>query len=344
MGWMAGSRMETAFGLRGDGLAVQTFGPRDDNCSVLKYANGDWDDCELTVRCRQTDGPTVSSGMQLLFRMGDDPGEGANVPGIGPGYMLSWAPTPTGYGSPDISLSTIEGFYEFSPGYYWFASGATLWSGRMEPDGQVFTVNNWIRVRVRAIGDVIAIMVDPDSNDPATDVESDFVLVGEVTDSSFSGGRIALNDHYAHSEWDYVYLDPMCDLCSPNGCDYTCLNWDGVTVTPEVAYAGEGATLSLSYEISGTPGHIIYVGFGGRRGVCAVLQRHAGSRGRCWECGRRWSWHRTTPGAYDVQIAVAHVYNAAEILQTRSHRARRIWRRSENCALPARRISTRMVV
>lgn len=121
------------------------------------------------------------------------------------------------------------------------------------------------------------------------------------------------NDQYHSARYSIVEREgPPCDLCnSANGCDYTCLNWENVDVSPSVATAAGNATVSLDYEISGTDGHIIYVGLV-VDGQC--LPFYSGIPGAAGSSGfAELSFQApATPGGYDIKIAVAHVYNELE--------------------------------
>ncbi len=108
-----------------------------------------------------------------------------------------------------------------------------------------------------------------------------------------------------------AWIGPDCDLCVGDNCQHTCLNWDDVSITPDVAYSEEAVTVSLGYEISGTDGDSICVGlvlgtqcqpfYIGTPGQLGATGSAAVAFTAPWE-----------PGAYDVKIAVAHVSSESE--------------------------------
>ena len=193
-----------------DGLAQQTFGPQDDNLSVLKLRDQSFEDFEVTVRWRQDAGPAVSSGLNLLFRMGDEPGPGADVAGIGPHYAVTWVRTWAGYGHPDFALSYNEGWSQEGPDTYDLIGGGVIAQDTLNHNGNWFELGDWRRTRVRVTGDEIRVWVDHDSSDPALDSDDDFELVFLEADDRLAGGTVALNDHYANSSWDYVHIVSFC--------------------------------------------------------------------------------------------------------------------------------------
>ena len=208
-GWQSIGNGQWSWNAEASGIAKQTFGPQDDNLSVLKLLNKDFDDFELTVRWRQDAGPTISSGMEIMFRMGDTSGPGANVPGIGPYYSVGCMMTQAHYGSPDFGLGYCEGWQQVSSNVYHSVGGVGLASATLNESGNWFGLGQWRRTKIRVVADNIQVFVDHDSSNPAADRETDFVLVLNVTDSRLTHGRVALNDHYANSSWDYVRVRPV---------------------------------------------------------------------------------------------------------------------------------------
>ena len=108
-----------------------------------------------------------------------------------------------------------------------------------------------------------------------------------------------------------AWIGPDCDLCVGDNCQHTCLNWDDVSITPDVAYSDEAVTVSLDYEISGTDGDSITVGL-----VLGTQCQpfYIGTPGQSGATGSATvaftaPWE---PGAYDVKIAVAHVGSESE--------------------------------
>ena len=216
--WQSIGNGEWDWDSEGDGIAKQTHGPVDDNLSVLKLLDEHFEDFELTARWRQDAGPTISSGLQLLFRMGDEPGPGADVPDIGPTYLVSWGMTPAQYPHPDISLQYCEGWSQAASDIYYPVGCETLASESLNWDAPWFGLDDWRRTRVRAVGQNLKVYVDYDSSDPSVDTDADFVLVFDVNDPRLNDGTVALNDHYANTSWDYVDVRPICGLGDLN-CD-----------------------------------------------------------------------------------------------------------------------------
>jgi len=209
VGWDSIGNGQWVWNSEGDGIARQTYGPADDNLSVLKLEEGYYEDVDVTVRWRQDAGPDISSSLSLLFRMGDDPGPGADVAGIGPHYSVGWVRTPAHYGSPDFFLTYAEGWHQAGPATFYRVGVEEMATATLNEDGPWFSLGDWRRTRVRLIGDHLRAYVDYDSSDPALDSDADFVKVLDVHDARLTGGEVALNDHFANSSWDYVRVDPL---------------------------------------------------------------------------------------------------------------------------------------
>ncbi len=108
--------------------------------------------------------------------------------------------------------------------------------------------------------------------------------------------------------------DPVCDLCNAaNGCSYTCLNVDGYSQSQNPVTPGKTVDVSFNYDLTGTDGHIIYMGLivGD---LC--LPFYNGTPGQAGASGTaNLSFPAPEVGQYDVQVAVAHVYTAEEFCQ-----------------------------
>ncbi|MBL8880395.1 MAG: laminin G domain-containing protein [Phycisphaerales bacterium] len=206
-----------------NGLARQTFGPADDGLSVLKLSNESWGDLDFIARWRQDDGPQISSGISMLFRVSDEPGPGADVAGIGPHYQLGWARTAAAYGHPDMWLTYADG-YRNDGGDFRPVGAVDLASITLNQSGNWFGLGDWRRTRVRALGTRIQVFVDHDSGNPAADTDNDFELVMDVVDTRRADGRIALNDHFATTSWDYVRVRRV--LRGDMNCDCVVNNFD----------------------------------------------------------------------------------------------------------------------
>ena len=195
-----------------EGCAVQSHGPVDDNLSALKLVDQHFGDFELELAFRQDDGIIISSGLNLFFRMGDDPGPGPNVPGLGPAYVVGWGRTRPGYPHPDIFLNVNDGWTQASPGVYRPVNSRTIASATLNWDGNWFELDEWHTIRVQATGDHIRVWADG-------------VLAIDATDATLTGGRIALNDHFANTSWDHVRVDARCriegDINSDGDVDLT---------------------------------------------------------------------------------------------------------------------------
>ncbi len=192
----------------GGGVACQSVGA-DDDLALLKFeTDHQFTDFDLTVRWQQTGGGEISSGLLLHFRMGDDPGPGADVPGVGPHYALSWTRTPPHYGSPDMCLTRSAGYRLESPNAY-RPIGEVLACTTLNEQQTWFQLNDWRRTRVRVVGNRIRVLVDYDSSNPGADAEADFVPVLEATDAAIESGAVAINDHFGTSCWDSVIVRPI---------------------------------------------------------------------------------------------------------------------------------------
>jgi len=116
-------------------------------------------------------------------------------------------------------------------------------------------------------------------------------------------------------ELRYTTFDP-CDLCSPNGCDYTCLNVDNESIEPNPVPVGLEVTVGFDWELSGTPGHIMFLGVAldnNHEGTC--YSGAPGESGASGQCELNFIVDPPTPGTYEVYVAVAHVYNEGEFIQ-----------------------------
>lgn len=115
--------------------------------------------------------------------------------------------------------------------------------------------------------------------------------------------------------------EPECDLCIGDNCEYTCLNVGNVVIEAvdlDWIQPGETVTVSLDYEISGTPGDTICVGLVVDGAYVPIYIGQPGQTG--YQASAAVPVNAPRPWiadpAYDVEVAVAHVNSLAEFYQT----------------------------
>lgn len=107
-----------------------------------------------------------------------------------------------------------------------------------------------------------------------------------------------------------------CDLCNAaNGCEYTCLNIDDEAISPKTLRAGGLVQVTLDYELTGSPGHVLYTGIALNSAYAGTFYHGVpGQSGRSGS-GRVAFTAPSTPGTYSVYVTVAHVRSESEMAQ-----------------------------